>query len=357
MGRIFSPRLLLGVAAALNSCDVGLTCGEVEANGLAFDCRFAGPEGGEGVLLLHGFPGWAGSYAGLMVRLADRGYRSVACNLRGYSHGAAPDSPEEYHFIKKLVPDVFAIADAVSFREPFHLVGHDIGALLGWVSTAAQPSRVRSFTSLSVPHPDALSAGLYGPTADPDQVVASQYISMLQMNNSASLNFQLFYRTLGQTSDPAFSAGFADAEAFQKAAWWYRGAAAAGVVAQPRVLPASELLRKGGLRGATNAILRLLFPGEDAARAGVAQRRPTGQTSVPTLFVCGRYDAAFLCTKPFALQTEAYVSAQYQYLAVDCAHDLVSAECHDVDRVVEAMLAHMTVGNGNHEGNHEVEVV
>ena len=39
------------------------------------------------------------------MRLADRGYRSVACNLRGYSRGAAPDSPEEYHFIEKLVPE------------------------------------------------------------------------------------------------------------------------------------------------------------------------------------------------------------------------------------------------------------
>jgi len=34
---------------------------------------------------------------------------------------------------------------------------------------------------------------------------------------------------------------------------------------------------------------------------------------------------------------------------VDCAHDLVTTDCHELDRVVEAILAHMTVGNGNHE--------
>ena len=39
---------------------------------------------------------------------------------------------------------------------------------------------------------------------------------------------------------------------------------------------------------------------------------------------------------------------RYQYLAVDCAHDLVSTECHDVDRVVEAMLAHMTARGDLH---------
>ena len=41
MGRIFlAARLLLGVAAALNSCDVGLTCGEVTESGNEFSLFF-----------------------------------------------------------------------------------------------------------------------------------------------------------------------------------------------------------------------------------------------------------------------------------------------------------------------------
>jgi pimeloyl-ACP methyl ester carboxylesterase len=46
---------------------------------------------------------------------------------------------------------VFDVADSLEF-ERFHLVGHDWGAVVGWLATAQQPERIRSWSALSIPH-------------------------------------------------------------------------------------------------------------------------------------------------------------------------------------------------------------
>ena len=76
-----------------NACSDGITCALVAANNLSFQCRFAGPAVGAKaqVLLVHGFPEWSDMYVPLMRRLGGLGYRAQACNMRGYSPGAAPE--------------------------------------------------------------------------------------------------------------------------------------------------------------------------------------------------------------------------------------------------------------------------
>jgi hypothetical protein len=49
---------------------------EIEANGLRFDTLLAGPEDGEAVILLHGYPQSAASRRETMEWLAGRGYRA-----------------------------------------------------------------------------------------------------------------------------------------------------------------------------------------------------------------------------------------------------------------------------------------
>ena len=89
---------------------------------------------------------------------------------------------------------------------------------------------LQSFTALSIPHPAAFSAGLFGPAADRQQQVASQYFTMFVLNGSASLHHDFWYlsmgRSAGSSAGPAGStwATFGSAAAFQKALWWYNGA-------------------------------------------------------------------------------------------------------------------------------------
>ncbi len=108
---------------------------EIEANGLRFETLVAGPETGEAVILLHGYPQSAASWGETMEWLAGRGYRAIAPNLRGYSPGANPRDASEYS-MDKLVADVIGIADAQEV-ERFHLVGHDWGGALAWAVAGA----------------------------------------------------------------------------------------------------------------------------------------------------------------------------------------------------------------------------
>ena len=319
------------------ACGGAIACGTIAANGLVFSCRTAGPANGTGVLLLHGFPEWSAMYAGLMETLAAKGYRSVACNQRGYSPGARP-SDEAAYFYPTLAADAVAVAAAAfGATATFHLVGHDHGALLGWTIAATHPALLRSYTSLSIPHPDAFSAGLYGETADLEQQMASQYFTTFVLNNSASLHFGFYYHAMaGADPTPAMGAFESESE-FQRALWWYNGAFDAGVMAMPPVFSAAFLLEHGAFAAAA---LREMF--EMPEDGGAPQKTPTGAVAVDALYVCGTSDAAILCDDAYARATAAYVAGDYRHLAVDCGHDLLACDDDaETAKVVAAVVSRL----------------
>lgn len=127
---------------------------EIDANGLTFTARAAGPHDGRRVLLLHGFPQTSWSWRHVLSALGDEGYRAVAPDQRGYSVGARPPNVADYG-LECLVSDVLALADCMEM-DTFDLVGHDWGGLLSWVVAARRPERVRSLGVVSTPHPLAL---------------------------------------------------------------------------------------------------------------------------------------------------------------------------------------------------------
>ena len=100
--RSFAHSLRGASAIGIGGCTDGISCGQLSANGLTFDCRFGGPAADAShkgdVLLLHGFPEWSEMYMPTMRQLAESGFRTVACNQRGYSPGASPDGVENYSY-------------------------------------------------------------------------------------------------------------------------------------------------------------------------------------------------------------------------------------------------------------------
>ncbi len=120
---------------------------------LCFDAMAAGPQDGDLVLLLHGFPQTKLAYRLQLPVLAAAGYRAVAVDQRGYSPRARPAGVDAYH-TAHLTADVLRIADALGAAR-FHLVGHDFGAVIGWQVAARHPDRLATYTSLSVGHPSA----------------------------------------------------------------------------------------------------------------------------------------------------------------------------------------------------------
>ena len=152
----------------------------VRVGDLTFDVRTAGPDDGEPVILLHGFPENSMSWGGVAPLLADAGLRVVAPDQRGYSPGARPADVRDYG-TDLLADDVTALADALGLGT-FHLVGHDWGAAVAWVTAARHGERLRSLTAVSVPHLAAYGAALRD---DADQQQRASYIGLFRKAGKA----------------------------------------------------------------------------------------------------------------------------------------------------------------------------
>lgn len=198
---------------------------------LTFDVRTLGPDDGEPVLLLHGFPETSLSWSEVAPVLADAGLRVAAPDQRGYSPEARPPSVADYA-MEHLVDDVLGLADALEL-DTFHLVGHDWGAAVGWAVAARHGDRLRTFTAVSVPHLAAYNTAL---RSDSDQQERSSYIGLLREEDKAEdvlaeddgRRLRAMYDgKIPATHVDAYADFFHDREALTGALAWYRAMTAA----------------------------------------------------------------------------------------------------------------------------------
>lgn len=198
---------------------------------LVFDVTDTGPVDGPVVILLHGFPQFADSWAAVARTLNANGYRCLAPNQRGYSAGARPRGRRAYR-MPELVEDVRALIDA-SGAEQVHLVGHDWGAAVTWSFAGRYPRRLASMSALSVPHPAAFARAM----VTSRQGFASWYMFFFQL---PAIPEQTLVGRLGHGSDrlakflirsgqsgPAAerdARAMAEPGAFRSALNWYRAA-------------------------------------------------------------------------------------------------------------------------------------
>lgn len=157
-----------------------VTISTPESGELTFDVLRSEVPDGPQVIALHGFPQGARAWSGVAERLAQDDIGLVAIDQRGYSPGARPVGVEHYRD-HLLSADVLAIADALGIGR-FHLVGHDWGSHVAWVTAAAHPDRVQTLTAVSIPHPNAFGAAL---RKDPDQAKRSEYIRLFWQPGAA----------------------------------------------------------------------------------------------------------------------------------------------------------------------------
>lgn len=125
----------------------------LDHDGLTFDVIDSGPEDGEPVVLLHGFPERASSWDLVSPLLHAAGLRTYALDQRGYSPGARPRRRRDYA-LPRLVGDAHALVQRIGGSA--HVVGHDWGGGVAWSLAGRHPGTVRTLTSASTPHPGAL---------------------------------------------------------------------------------------------------------------------------------------------------------------------------------------------------------
>jgi pimeloyl-ACP methyl ester carboxylesterase len=126
---------------------------EVAVADLMFTVDLSGPQSGEPVLLLHGFPETRHMWPHQLAALGAAGFRAMAPDQRGYSRGARPKDVGDYA-TDRLVADATGIMAALGY-ERWHQVGHDWGGQLSWLIAAAHPDKLLSLNVLSRPHPAA----------------------------------------------------------------------------------------------------------------------------------------------------------------------------------------------------------
>jgi pimeloyl-ACP methyl ester carboxylesterase len=140
-------------------------------DGLTFDVLDGGPHDGEPVVLLHGFPQDATAWRSVSPALHRAGLRTLALDQRGHSPMARPRGRRHYR-LREAVDDVLALLDAAGLQSA-HVVGHDLGGLVGWAVAAWHRDRVRTLTALSTPHPAAMIRA--------SQALRSYYMALFQL--------------------------------------------------------------------------------------------------------------------------------------------------------------------------------
>ena len=192
-----------------------------------FRARAAGFGGTKGnVVLLHGFPESSVMYSELIPVLASAGYQVIAFDQRGYSPGARPNGLDAYQ-TEHLTQDVLDVADVVGF-DKFHLVGHDWGAVVGWLLVMENHPRIISWSALSIPHMGAYADAMAN---DPDQQSRSAYVGFFQtpwlpeaafsFNNFKMMKSALYGEHKAETRAEYLSL-FSEPGALTSALNWYR---------------------------------------------------------------------------------------------------------------------------------------
>lgn len=121
----------------------------VEANGISMHVAESGAEGNPAVVFLHGFPELWYSWRHQMAHLAERGYRCVAPDLRGYGGTDAPPDVAAYSAFH-LVGDVVALLDALAIHKVcMYMHIYDL-SLRPSVSASIHPSPLSTFLAVSL---------------------------------------------------------------------------------------------------------------------------------------------------------------------------------------------------------------
>jgi pimeloyl-ACP methyl ester carboxylesterase len=172
------------------------------ATGIGLDVAVGGPEDGEPILFLHGFPESHRTWREVLPDLA-RDFRVIAPDQRGFAGSDKPQAVEAYK-ADRIVEDIVALADALGHAR-FTLVGHDWGGAVAWLAALRHPDRIKRLIIANAPHPLVFQKSLI---EDEGQRAGSQYISAFRNpameRGIEAMGFETFYeKTFGKHADLA----------------------------------------------------------------------------------------------------------------------------------------------------------
>ncbi|WP_034489639.1 alpha/beta fold hydrolase [Actinomadura oligospora] len=184
--------------------DPAIGSGVVEANGLEFAYRTAGPASGPLALCLHGFPDSAHTWRHLLPELADAGYRAVAPFMRGYAPTAIPK--DGAYQTGALAADANALHEVLGGDGDAVLIGHDWGASAAYAAAASAPERWRRVVTLAVPPMGAILQSFFSY----EQLKRSFYVFLMQTPLAAMAMTEDFVAGLWRDWSPGYGTAASD---------------------------------------------------------------------------------------------------------------------------------------------------
>ncbi|NJK56232.1 MAG: alpha/beta fold hydrolase [Pleurocapsa sp. SU_5_0] len=112
-----------------------------------------GPEEGPLVLCLHGILEQGAAWSEVAIRLAQKGYRVIAPDLRGHGRSDRVGKGGSYNLIDFL-GDIDAIVEILAGKA-FILVGHSLGSVLGAIFATIRPQTIRNIVLVETILPTA----------------------------------------------------------------------------------------------------------------------------------------------------------------------------------------------------------
>lgn len=144
------------VSIAEQEIGMELDSQRVDVGDLSLHVVFAGPEDGDPVIFMHGFPEFWFAWRHQMKVLAEAGYRVAAPDLRGYNRS---DKPRDWNAYTRraYANDILGLMDNQGWSQA-HIVAHDIGAGVAWPMIFEDSERIKTAVIFSVAHPLAFAA-------------------------------------------------------------------------------------------------------------------------------------------------------------------------------------------------------
>ncbi len=221
-----------------------------EVNGIRLHAAIAGPPEGKVILFLHGFPEFSLGWKKQLLFFAEKGFRVIAPDQRGYNLSSKPKGVKAYRN-ENLVADIVGLIGQLSTQKII-LAGHDWGGGVAWEVAGQHPGLIEKLIILNMPHlrvmGDTLKSNLR-------QLLKSWYFGFFQVPLLPEwfirlFNFRLLEKSMIRTANK--NTFFRSDIAQYKAAWrnpgalkamvnWYR-AYKSSKPAQKRILVPTLIL-------------------------------------------------------------------------------------------------------------------
>lgn len=123
----------------------------ISGNGVELEVFEAGQKnGGQPIVLCHGWPEHAFSWRYQVTPLVEAGYHVIIPNQRGYGESSCPKEVTKYD-IEHLTGDLVALLDHYQYKDSIFM-GHDWGASVVWSMALLHPERVNKMINLCLPY-------------------------------------------------------------------------------------------------------------------------------------------------------------------------------------------------------------